>query len=122
MKNIIFSLIATIGLTGLSFGQAVLEHTYESSFNPYEANTFLTEDGLHFSTWTYGTNIVQIYNSSHTLIKTINIPSEIDGIMGISLVSDKLFNNDNLIEFIISSNMSAATTYYTLINENGIIL
>lgn len=117
MKKIIFSLIAAIGLSGLSFGQAVLENTYESWFNWDETNAFLTEDGLHFYTWNDDTNVLQVYNSSHTLIKTINIPSEID-ISGISLISDKLFNNDNLLEFIVVSNYES----YTLINESGTIL
>lgn len=120
MKKIIFSLIATIGLSGLSFGQAVLEHTYESYFGgtSSEHQVFLTENGLHFFTFNNTTNVIQVYDSLHTLIKTINIPSEIN-VAGIKLMSDKLFNNDNLLEFMVQSGYG--DTVY-LINETGTIL
>ncbi len=117
MKKNILNLLAVFGLSSLSFGQAVLEHTYNSDFNHNETNAFLTEEGLHFWTWEDYSNIVNVYNDSHNLVKTINIPSQLN-VWGISLISDKLFNNDELLEFIVVT----STDNYTLVNENGIIL
>ncbi len=129
MRKIIFGLIATVSISNLSFGQATLENTYNSSdINYDQTNAFKTDAGLNYFT-VEGTNILKIYNSSHTLSNTITIPIdsgfEINGIYG---ASDKLFNTDALMEFLVFTEMtnppstSFATYKLTLINQNGTVL
>lgn len=110
-----------------SNAQATFEHAYTSEyFNHNEGNMFRTDNGLFFYTFERNTGIVKIYNSSHVLIKTVNIPMETNYYLrSLQAISDKLFNSDNLVEFMVGSyNLSGPTNVYKirLINENGIVL
>ena len=126
MRKIIFGLIATASISNLSFGQATLENTYTTKdVNYQQSNAFKTDAGLNYYT-VEGTNIMKIFNSSHSLTNTITIPIdsgyEISGIYG---ATDKLFNNDALIEFLVFTridNASGQTFKLTLVNQNGTIL
>ena len=126
MRKIIFGLIATATISNLSFGQATLEHSYTTKIIGWEqTNAFKTDAGLNYYT-VEGTNVLKIYNSSHSLTNTVTIPIdsgyELNGIYG---ASDKLFNTDALTEFLIFTEISSASgmTYkLTLINQNGTIL
>jgi len=125
MKKIIFTLISTILITSLSFSQATLEHSYISKNWNYEnTNAFKTETGLNFYTLDSSTGTLLIYNNSHNLIKTINIviPNGYT-LNSLFFITDKLFNTDSLIEFIISFRSSnGLDDILTLINENETIL
>ena len=129
MKKIIFGLIATFGISIVTFGQATLENSYQTTKWQYEqTNAFITDAGLHYYTLNNVTNTLLIYNSSHSLIKTVVIPIS----TGFTLqyiygLTDKLFNTDSLIEFIIFSQgvydpATGTQNQMTLINENGTIL
>lgn len=126
MKKIIFGLIATATISNLSFGQATLEHSYATKIIGWEqTNAFKTDAGLNYYT-VEGTNVLKIYNSSHSLTNTVTIPIdsgyELNGIYG---ASDNLFNTDALTEFLIFTEISSTNgmTYkLTLINQNGTIL
>lgn len=128
MKKIIFSLIATVSILSMSFGQATFENSYASKNINEQRNTFKTDTGLKYFT-TEGVGIMKIYNSTHNLINTITIP--IDNGFRLDLIigcSDKLFNTDSLIEFLIVTRAinpptgSFATYKLTLVNQNGVIL
>jgi hypothetical protein len=123
MRKIIFGLIATALISNLSFGQAILEHTYVTKIIGWEqTNAFKTDAGLNYYT-VEGTNILKIYNSSHSLTNTVTIPIdsgyELNGIYG---VSDKLFNTDALTEFLVFTYATGGTYKLTLINQNGTVL
>lgn len=122
MRKIILGLIATVTVSNLSFGQATLEQTYATNIGEPYFIAFKTDSGLYYYTLE-GTNILKIYNGGHILTNTITIPLEsgysVNGIFG---ASDKLFNLDNLLEFIIFSSNSNGTDKSTLINQNGTIL
>jgi hypothetical protein len=127
MRKIILGLITTFGISVVTFGQATLEHSYQTKKWQYEqTNAFKTDAGLNFYTLDDSTGILLVYNASHNLIKTINIPIPsgytINYLYGIT---DKLFNADALIEFIICFNYENGgdnPDILTLINENGTIL
>ncbi|MFV5697437.1 T9SS type A sorting domain-containing protein [Flavobacterium sp. ZT3R17] len=131
MRKIIFGFIATVSISFLSFGQATLEHTYNSNWtsgqNDWGAlnstggvlNAFNLDSGIYYYTleipWdNENINIMKIYNEQHALIKTVNFPTRP---RRIHFITDKLFNQDNLIEILYddSSNL-------ILINENNDIV
>ena len=126
MKKIILCIIATINLSIISYGQAIFENSYISQKgleNSFPA--FKTDFGLHYYTLNRISGELLIYNANHILIKTINIPmpSGATEIQNISQFSDKLFNNDSLIEFIVSFRTTVGNpSIMTLFNENEIII
>lgn len=128
MRKIILGLIATVSISNLSYGQATLEHSYNSDWtfgqNDWGVlnstggvlNAFNLESGIYYYTleipWdNVATNIMRIYNEQHTLIKTINFPTRP---RRIHFITDKLFNQDNLIEILYDDNSNLI-----LINENN---
>lgn len=108
------------------FGQATLEQSYSTTnFVSFKAENecyaFNTQSGLNYFTFNILTNTMQVYNESHSLIKTIIFPeTPID----IIFVTDKLFNNDNFIEILYSYNTdtSGYEISLKLINENGLTI
>jgi len=91
MKKVLFSL-ALLAASALS-AQAVLEHSYVTDEWNYEfTNAFNTDSGIHYYTTENG--IMNIYDSNHSLIKSVNLPIGSNE-YGIDAVSDKLFNSDN---------------------------
>ncbi len=129
MKKLIFGLIAVVTIPNLSLGQATLEQQYSTiEVSRDFTNAFKTDTGLHYFT-VEATNVLKIYTSSHTLTSTITIPIDNGYVLdGVYPVSDKLFNTDNLMEFLIFTLIQSGSggeilTYkMTLINQNGTIL
>lgn len=124
MKKIIFYLIVFI--SNFSVAQAVLEHSYIEGAQRQPNNglpMFITDNGTNYYEFNSVTRILLIYNSSHNLIKTINIPLTAGAtrINSVSLFSDKLFNSDSLIEFVVMS-YGTGQSYLTLFNENATIV
>ncbi|OOV16150.1 T9SS type A sorting domain-containing protein [Flavobacterium sp. LM4] len=124
MRKIILGLIATVSISNLSFGQATLEHSYTSNYKFKDLpNAFKTETGLNYYT-VEGTNIMKIYNSSHNLTNTLSIPLDnnyrLHGIIG---ASDKLFNTNSTIEFLVFTYNTIDYDYkLVLIDQNGVVL
>ncbi|OXA93399.1 T9SS type A sorting domain-containing protein [Flavobacterium hercynium] len=131
MRKITLGLIATISISAMSFGQATLENSYTSDWASSQKdwgvldstggplNAFNVESGIYYYTLeipydNLAINIMRIYNEQHTLVKTVNLPTRP---RRIHFITDKLFNQDNLIEILYdgSSNL-------TLINENSTVL
>lgn len=128
MKKIILGLIATVSISTFSFGQATLEHSYNSNWTSGQTdwaflnstggvlNAFNIESGICYYTleipWdNLATSIMRIYNEQHTLIKTINFPTRP---RKIHFITDKLFNQDNLFEILYDDGSNLM-----LINENN---
>lgn len=122
MKKTLLS-IALVMFANLSFSQMTLEQTYVSKvFSPL--NAFNTDNGINYFTVDNLINQLKIYNSSHLLIKTVNVPVDSGHSLNkIYFPSDKLFNSDNLIEMIIVTfNTTTFIKKMVLINENGTVL
>lgn len=127
MKKIIFGLIAIVSISNMSFGQATLEHSYTTNGWDFDDNynSFKTQNGFNYFTFNKTTNILQLFDSNHTLFKTVNIPVPSGYTLSqISTFSDVLFNTDNLIEFMVSciSSTSTINRSLKLVNENGTII
>ncbi len=124
MKKIILGLIATISISTISFGQATFEHSYTTSSTEDEADftvlslgithTFYINDAIHYYTLNNATNVIEIFNSNHVLIQTINLPETPTKII---YLTDNLFNSDNFIEILYSANNNIK-----IINEQSIVI
>lgn len=112
-----------IAISSISFGQT-LENTYTSSGytdNDEIFSSFNANGETKYYTLDYSTNQVKIFSSTHDLEKTINVTLESGFEMReIHLPTDKLFNADAKIEFIVESvKQSPYQTNYTVFNEDG---
>ena len=121
MIKIISCLIATVSMTSLSFGQITLEHTYTTDgYIVDQQHAFLTDNGLYY--YTLSEHKVLIYDSSHVLYKTIILDIGEDfNIHKLYLPTDKLFNANDKIEFIVVS-FNSNTVRMTLVDEDGVNL
>lgn len=125
MKKIIFAIFATLCITNFAIGQAVLETSYVSGKWQYqETNSFKTDSGINYYTFNDVTNVMLIYNSAHSLIKTVNVPVDAGYYVNyFYAVSDKLFNTDSNIEFVVAlAQNSGSLRKLTLISETGSVL
>jgi hypothetical protein len=100
--------------------QITLEHKFYGN-----TNWFQTTSGLKYYSIINGDSVsnreIIIYNSDYSIYKAIPInydPPYYD-IVGICFASDKLFNSDNLIEFIIEFGSGDGIDAAKLYNENG---
>lgn len=130
MKKIILGLIATFSMSNLSFGQATIENSYTTNYFGADSSwetigkgllySFNTQNGINYFTFDNLANTVTIYNQNHIFYKTVNFPETPDKI---HFITDKLFNNDDLIEILYSTPTGFGADNNTkLINENGVIL
>jgi hypothetical protein len=126
MKKILFYAM-TFATSALS-AQVTLEHSYVSSggYNDSQKTyAFFTDSGINYYT-TNEQGQVNFYNASHVLYKTVTLPLgtnfELSKVM---LVTDKFFNADAKLEFIVVSNNYTPGDYeqkMTLYNEDGLNL
>ncbi len=100
-----------------------LEKSYSTDYYGKGLNySFIINNKLNFYTLDRNTKEISFYDSSHNLTKTttINIESGWD-IRYIYLISDKLFNTDSKIEFLVESRKpNDAYTNLTVFNEDGL--
>jgi len=104
MKNKLFYLFITISAIGFS---QTLEHSYTTGGSPDGENlTFITSNGINYYTINNDADKVLFYNNDHNLINTVNIilPTS-ETIRTLSFITDKLFNANSKIEFIVISNL-----------------
>ena len=118
MKKTLLLLLLTFPL--ISIGQT-LEHTYTSKGYQNNPKTFafITDAGLNYYTIDNVTNQIFIYNSNHILSKTVDIALADGGtIETLHLATDKLFNDDEKIEFILDIR-GGGSSGLILYNEDG---
>jgi hypothetical protein len=116
MGNKLRIIVYTIlGITYLSCSQVLhaqinLEHTYEGSASYHGAGFINVSAGVNlYILQSNDGNQVKLYNEDHSLYKTVTItPPAGYKIVGLSLVSKKLFNANDNIEFIIIFRRSTA--------------
>lgn len=123
MKKLLF--IIGITISNLSFGQIILEHAYTTaSYNEdYNNFAFHTDSGLHYYTTNEAEGKVLIYDTSHNLYKTVTLNLETGfNLETVNLLTDKLFNANSNIEFIVVSRNNDVTPSIkkmTLYDEDG---
>ncbi len=97
------------------YSQITLEHTFTNTGNgPY---LFHTHNATMFYRYDIQSNTITIYNSDYSLYKTITVPA-LSGYTFSSAenFSTKLFNLDNLIEFVVCYRRDTGNNYdYKLI-------
>lgn len=118
-RNLVYFLI----MICTSILSQTLEHTYSTDYYGKGLNySFFINDELNFYTLDRNARSISFYDSSHNLTKTtiINIESGWD-IRYIYLISDKLFDTDSKLEFLVESRQpNNAYTNLTVFNEDGI--
>lgn len=118
------TLLALFLTSTLSFSQATLEHSYiinqdEGGDQSYFFNTETASYHYTFDT----NNVLKIYTENHSVYKTLTLPVDSGyAINNMYLFTDKLFNSDNLIEFLLVTRSPTGTHKMSLINENGVVL
>ncbi len=114
MKTKLFFLLVLI--SNYCFAQITLDH----KFTGRNANVFQTSSGIKY--WLIGNDYktITFYNSDYSIYKTIILNDSIH-VSNIFLASDKLFNNDNSIEFIVNNDNSQQPSLL-LFDENGKLL
>ena len=119
MKNLLPYVL--IVFCGTLFGQT-LEKTYTSNHYDKINYAFFINDEINFYTIDRTTNEVRFYDSTHNLFKTVTIQLKNDwDFLSIYTITDKLFNSDSKIEFIVRSrNPSIPYTNLTVFNEDGV--
>jgi hypothetical protein len=109
MKKSIFITLAIIFAIE-SKSQIILENSYDiSNSNKKTGLTLIKLDlsGEKYFFYNIDSRQIQLYNLNHSIYKTINVPHlskyrsyNNDSTVSIAYLSENLFNNDNLIEFI----------------------
>jgi len=118
------TLITLFLTSAVSFSQATLEHSYiinqdEGSDQSYFFNTETAS--YHY---TYDTsNVLKIYKEDHSIYATLNLPVDSGyNVNNLQLFTDKLFNSDNSIEFLLVTVNATGVHKMTLLNEKGDVL
>ena len=130
MKKTIYIIAFTLVALATK-AQVTFEHTYSVSGSTLGIPTDfrlvnLSVSGYKYCLFDEAVKQVKIYNLNHSLWKTINIPfSSPYGRIGTNpIVSEQLFNSDNLVEVMYGSYYFPHHNYDSLfvINENGTMI
>jgi hypothetical protein len=116
--------IAMMTIAVFAKGQVVLEHSYSTNWPMEVVN--IEGDGYKYLGVDTTTKDVKIYNTDHSLWKTINtsIPAGASIYISSSYASKYLFNGDNKIELLVLYGVASPTfsVRAELYNEDGVIL
>lgn len=97
--------------------QILLEHTFNETARGTEVS-YIDESLLYYN---FTGNVLNIYSSNYEILNSIEL-SDLNSIQEIFLFSDKLFNSDGLIEFVIKFAGDGSYGDLRLYNENGEML
>ena len=122
MKKTIYIIALTlVALT--TKAQVTLDHTYSYSGNFEGAFKLvnLSVSGYKYCLVDQTLRQVRLYNLNHSLWKTINLVAASPNWLQNIVVSEQLFNSDNLVEVLYSTNFGANHIYDSVfvINELG---
>lgn len=125
MKKFTLIIIITLAISNFQFlkAQITLEKEYDfTNVSPActtKVRMFLTTDKTYYIA-NAGNNVF-IFNEDHSDYKTVTFPNE--KIEEVHFPSDKLFNSDDKIEFIILTTIVGDNmSYWKLVNEDGDII
>ena len=118
MKKLLFILCLAISMAANA--QISLEHTYVST--SISTDFFSIDSDIYY--FTYSAKKLKVYKSDHSLHKEITISLDAGySITDILFPSNKLFNTDELIEFIIRAHNVDMNQYsMKLFNENNVLI
>ncbi|NLK91899.1 MAG: T9SS type A sorting domain-containing protein [Bacteroidales bacterium] len=127
MKKIKLIVAALLLLTSSVNAQITLENTYNVVSSSSSLTTVqLSNSGYKFVLTEPTTFQVKLYNTNHSIWKTINVPT-ISGFtwLGVYNISEGLFNTDNQVECVAcyANHSTTPSQYYTkVIDENGTVI
>ncbi|OJW78504.1 MAG: hypothetical protein BGO69_00525 [Bacteroidetes bacterium 46-16] len=124
MKQL-FILLCFVLSAVITEAQIVLEHTFDSMNNARMIN--LSAAGYKYAAtrYSYLDHKVNIYNLDHSLYRSIPLPSYPNySFNNASYISDRLFNNDDSIEFLAFYYCASINfpDFMIVINESGHVL
>ncbi len=118
-------IISALMISGSINAQITLEHTYSGNSNNSQIGFVnLSISGDKYVINDASLNQIKLYNTNHSLWKTITIPS-LPNTIGYYYqnISENLFNTDNQVECLIVYQGSSIPGYQVaVINENGTII
>lgn len=119
MKNAFVIILAL--LASVSFGQITYQTTYPIANGTFSMVKFhdigykyVRKDFLNYN--------FKIYNLNHTLYKTINIPSQALALKSVDYLSQRLFDNDSLIEYALLTGNGPYYFQFKIYKENGTLV
>lgn len=119
MKHFITTILFLATLT-TGYSQITLDHAFNLStslhyFSSDSHGLMYYEEEIDTTT-----NSFKIYNSDYSIYKTVTLPRPIGAYGAIYLCSEKLFNTDNLLEFICVYILKNGNVQFIAYNENAI--
>jgi hypothetical protein len=126
MRSLKMTVLALLVATSIN-AQINLEHTYNVSATNSTLTTIqLANSGYKFVLNEPSLNQVKLYNTNHSLWKTITVPT-IPGftLSNVMHISENLFNLDAQVEYIAyyyNISTTPAQYYTKIINENGTVI
>lgn len=124
MKKVTLSFILFFSTLGLN-SQINLEHTYTVSGASASIRIIqLANSGYKYCVYEFNTNQFKLYNTDHSLWKTITYPTISGSTASVWNISETLFNTDGLIEYIVHYTTSTSPFQYQIkiLNENGVLI
>lgn len=101
-------------------GQITYEHTY---YNGFATRIVLENSGEKYYFVDYTNHKIDFYNANHTFWKSIVLPiPENNYSIGVTHVSEKKLNSDNLLEVIYNTYSAPNFRQSKIINEEGTVL
>ena len=117
MKRIILFTLVSLCLQ-ISKAQITLDHTYHGDF--YITSVKLSVSGYKYAIIDLPNMKLDLYNTNHSLFKSITIPPVSGTIQGVDLITETLFDADNLIEFAVqTSSLPSGHRKFYVFKENG---
>jgi hypothetical protein len=120
-------IVAALLLTSFVNAQITLENTYNVvSSSSWLSTVQLSNSGYKFVLIEPSSFQVKLYNTNHSIWKTINVPT-ISGftLIGVYNISEGLFNTDNQVEcvaYYANYSSTPAQLYTKVIDENGTVI
>ena len=103
MKRLILLSITILISTLIVNAQIVLDHTYPvPPDQTFPGICRLENGGEKWFIPDVGNHRIDLYNLDYTLFKTINIPTQPNQYYGVMYISDKLFDLDDALEFMVA--------------------
>ena len=127
MKSKILRLTAIVlFITQSASSQISLEKTFPSNENSsHFENVNLTLSGKKLQRIDYEKGEIIIYNDDYTVFKTLTFEPRFDATITVGYVSDKLFNLDDKIEFMVEydgGRGELGKSFVRIYSENGLII
>ena len=123
MKTVLISTLVTLLFNLTLKSQITLENVYT---NGQLQLCNLTTGGYKYYILDTANDQIKIYNTNHSIFRTLNVTVSVGGYpyIFVKLLSDKLFNTDNLIEYMIEyrNPVSPFNRISVFCNENNAVL